>query len=74
MYNDLSYFYQHLGNYKESFEYRKKSFELNKKINYTSGIIVCLLSFGDLFSEAGDMNPPMNIIKRLSTIFTRIHL
>ena len=55
MYNDLSYFLQQIGNYKEAFEYRKKSFELSKKINDIQGIIGCLLSFGDLFSEAGDI-------------------
>src|SRR5688572_8647432 len=54
MYDDLSYYFQQTGNYKESFEYRKKSFELNKKNNNTFGIFICLQSFGNLFSEAGD--------------------
>jgi tetratricopeptide (TPR) repeat protein len=54
MYNGLSYFFQEAGNYKESFEYRKKSFELYKKGNDTIGIVTCLQSFGNLFSEAGD--------------------
>lgn len=54
MYDQLSYYFQQTGNFKESFEYRQKSFELNKKINNTSGILVCLQSFGDLFNEAGD--------------------
>ena len=54
MYDQLSYYFQQIGNFKESFEYRQKSFELNKKINDTSGILVCLQSFGDLFNEAGD--------------------
>jgi tetratricopeptide (TPR) repeat protein len=55
MYDGLSLFYQDLGNYKESFEYRKKSFDLNEKINDNWGIMLCLLSFGDLFTQAGDI-------------------
>jgi len=69
MYNDLSYFYQHLGNYKESFEYRKKSFELNKKTNNISGIIVCLLSFGDLFTEAGDIESANEYYQKVIVFF-----
>ena len=54
MYDDISYYFHQTGNFKESFEYRQKSFELNKKINYTSGVLTSLQSFGDLFSDAGD--------------------